>query len=203
MLLLLQEDLFISVPRLISLLEESLKESSHLPAGYRVSRLETTVQLQTKSLLMCFWLVRHKRWSRQPQIHFFCFWQKINLPKLGRRRERWFGRCQKDCFLSHIIFILPFTLISMFLMDPGCALYHGSAAKTFTFSNPTAPEFSTLIFSLSSIKILYLGYTEFQRYMLYFDFTKNVFLYLNFPSRSSWDTRILVHLPIGGDGRFW
>merc|ERR1712061_464655 len=72
----------------------------------------------------------------------------------------------------------PFTLILRFLMDPGCASYQGSAAKTFTFSNPTAAEFSTLVSSLSSMKILYL----------------------NFPSRSSWDTRILVHLPIGGEG---
>ena len=54
-------------------------------------------------------------------------------------------------------------------MDPGCASHQGSAAKTFTFSNPTAAEFSTLVSSLSLMKILYLECAGFHRYTLYFD----------------------------------
>ena len=52
-------------------------------------------------------------------------------------------------------------------MYPGSAWRQGLAAKTFTFSNPTAAEFSTLVSSISSMKILYLECTEFQKYTLY------------------------------------
>ena len=151
--------------------------------------LECEAPSQTKEWDVCKWYFQtSKSVLRSYQIVF-------GVPKIQLARISWktrlllvrFGhtkalllRGKKDikqaftpsCRIwPYVILILPsITLILRFLMDPCCALCHGSEAKTFTFSNSSAPEFFTLVFSvfvILLIEMLYLECKEFQSYILY------------------------------------